>query len=47
MLSFSAPVAIILGLVAAAKGGRKWVVIMIELIALPLFLVGCASAVSV
>jgi hypothetical protein len=47
LLMFGAPVPVILGLVAAFKKAPWWLVALVELISLPLMLVGCASAASV
>ncbi len=47
LLMLAAPIAIVLGIVAAAKRAPWWLVALVELISLPLMLVGCAAAVSV
>ena len=47
LLGLCAPVAGILGFIMLARGGPKWLVIVIELVSFPLFFLGCMAAVSV
>jgi hypothetical protein len=47
LLGLIGPVGIIFGLVAAGRGARWWLVALVELICLPLTLLGCAAAASV
>jgi hypothetical protein len=47
LLGLVAPIGIILGLVAAARGARWWLVALVELICFPLAFLGCAAAASV
>jgi hypothetical protein len=47
MLFFLAPVGMIVGLVAAAYGAPKWLIIPLEIASLPLLVVGFLEGVSV
>jgi len=47
LMGLAGPVAIVAGFVAARKQAPWWIVAFVQLIAFPLTLVGCASAVSV
>jgi hypothetical protein len=47
MLFFLAPVGMIVGLVAAAYGAPKWLIIPLEMASLPLLVVGFVEGVSV
>ena len=47
LLMLTAPIAAILGFVALARQSPKWVVLVVELIAFPLFVIGCLASNSV
>src|ERR1700689_2500145 len=47
LLGFIGPIAVIMGFVAAARGARWWQVLLVELSAVPLTLIGCAAGISV
>jgi len=47
LLFLMAPVGMIIGLIALARGAPKWLTIVLEIISLPLFLTGLLAGVSV
>ena len=47
LLGFIGPIAATMGFVAAGRGARWWQVLLVELSAVPLTLIGCAAGLSV